>query len=148
MAETQEHERARTPVSTRVDQDAPALDGIKVLVVDDEPDALEAIQHILEDRRVEVSTFHNVESALDALETQRFDVLVSDIGMPRRDGYDFIAEVRRRGIKTPAAALTAFARSEDRARALLSGYQAHLAKPLESFELVATVASLSGRIGR
>jgi PAS domain S-box-containing protein len=126
----------------------PPLDGIKVLVVDDEPDALEVIQHILEDRRAQVATFRNVDAALNALERECFDVLVSDIGMPRRDGYDFIAEVRRRGIKTPAAALSAFARSEDRTRALLSGYQAHLAKPLATSELLATVASLSGRILR
>jgi PAS domain S-box-containing protein len=124
----------------------PALEGIKVLVVDDEPDALEIIQHILEARHVEVYTFGSVDGALAALDSQQFDVLLSDIGMPRRDGYDFIAEVRRRGITTPAAALTAFARSEDRTRAFLSGFQAHLAKPLETSELVATVAALSGRI--
>lgn len=138
---------ASAPAPLLQEQDAPALDGIKVLVLDDEPDALEVIQHILEERHVQVSAFRNVDRALDALHTERFDVLVSDIGMPRRDGYYFIAEVRRRGIKTPAAALSAFARSEDRTRALLSGYQVHLAKPLATSEFLATVASLSGRVG-
>jgi PAS domain S-box-containing protein len=149
LASIQDGARSHTPsrAFAPLPPVAPALDGVKVLVLDDELDALEVIQHILEARRVQVSTFHSVDGALDALASQRFDVLLSDIGMPRRDGYEFIAEVRRRGIKTPAAALTAFARSEDRTRALLAGFQAHLAKPLESSELLATVAALSGRIG-
>jgi CheY-like chemotaxis protein len=66
--------------------------------------------------------------------------------MPKRDGYDLIAEVRRRGISTPAVAVTAFARSEDRTRALLAGYQTHIAKPIEASELLAIVASLAGRV--
>jgi CheY-like chemotaxis protein len=65
----------------------------------------------------------------------------------RRDGYDFIAEVRRRGVEIPAAAVTAFARAEDGARARLAGYEAHLTKPVEPAELLATVASLCGRSG-
>ena len=151
VARTQDHEQDTAPVPASamlVDQEAPALDGVRVLVVDDQADALELIQHVLEDRQVDVCAFQSVDSALEALETRQFDVLLGDIGMPIRDGYEFIIEVRRRGITTPAAALTAFARSEDRTRALLSGYQAHLAKPLETFELIATVASLSGRVGR
>jgi CheY-like chemotaxis protein len=75
------------------------------------------------------------------------DMLLSDISFPGRDGYDFISEVRRRGIQTPAAAVTAFARSDDRRRALVLGFQAHLAKPMESSEVLATVASLAGKIG-
>jgi len=78
-------------------------------------------------------------------------VLVSDIGMPEQDGYHFIREVRRlpssAGGRIPAVALTAFARSEDRTRALLAGYQIHLAKPIEPRELLVTVASLAGRMG-
>ena len=149
LTEEEQRRHARVPASRPLHEHAPPpLDGVKVLVVDDEPDALEVIRHLLEDRRVVVSAFLTADSALAALENEQFDVLVSDIGMPVRDGYEFIAEVRRRGITTPAAALTAFARSEDRTRALLSGYQAHLPKPLESSELLATIASLSGRIGR
>jgi CheY-like chemotaxis protein len=79
------------------------------------------------------------------------DLIVSDIGMPVLDGYHFIREVRKlppeSGGKTAAIALTAFARSEDRTRAIVAGYQAHIAKPLEPQELLVTVASLSGRMG-
>ena len=75
------------------------------------------------------------------------DVIVSDIGMPLMDGYQFIRELRKRppnqGGRTPAVALTAFARSEDRTRALIAGYQMHVAKPVEPAELLATVASLA-----
>jgi CheY-like chemotaxis protein len=65
--------------------------------------------------------------------------------MPRKDGYELIGDVRRRGLRLPAAALTAFARSEDRTRALLAGYQAHVTKPVEPAELLATIVSLTGR---
>jgi PAS domain S-box-containing protein len=122
------------------------LDGVRVLLVDDEPDGLEVIRCILEDRHADVTIAGSVDDALGLIDTQEFDVLLSDIGMPRRDGYDLIAEVRRRGHQTPAAAVTAFARSEDRTRTLLAGFQAHLTKPIEPTELLATVASLSGRI--
>jgi PAS domain S-box-containing protein len=124
----------------------PLLDGVRVLVLDDEPDALEVIQAILEDRHATVTPSRSVESALATLEHERFDVVISDIGMPNRDGYEFILEARKLGVTTPAAAVTAFARSEDRVRALSAGFQAHLAKPIEVPELLATVASLSGRI--
>ena len=77
--------------------------------------------------------------------------MVSDIGMPQTDGYQFMRDVRRlpasRGGRTPAVALTAFARSEDRTRAILAGYQMHVAKPVEPAELTATAASLLGRTG-
>jgi CheY-like chemotaxis protein len=83
---------------------------------------------------------------------QKPDVLLSDIGMPLVDGYDFLRQVRsmtaQSGGKTPAIALTAFARSEDRTRALMSGYQVHVSKPVEPAELVATVASVVGRTGQ
>ncbi len=83
---------------------------------------------------------------------KRPDVLVSDIGMPEVDGYRLILEVRRlpddQGGNTPAAALTAFARSEDRRRALMAGYESHIAKPVEPAELIAVVASLAGRMRR
>jgi len=79
------------------------------------------------------------------------DLSLSDIGMPEKDGYEFIRAVRKlpsdRGGRTPAVALTAFARSEDRTRAMMAGYQVHLSKPVEAQELIATVASLTGRTG-
>ena len=85
---------------------------------------------------------------LAILKTHRPDVMISDIGMPGKDGYQFIREVRNlpaiHGGKTPAIALTAFAGSGDRTRALIAGYQMHLSKPVESHELIATIGSLKG----
>jgi signal transduction histidine kinase/PAS domain-containing protein len=121
------------------------LQGLRLLIVDDEPDALEMAQNVLEDYGAEVVTAASADAGLELLGEQHFDVLLSDIGMPRKDGYDFIRDVRRGGHRLPAAALTAFARSEDRTRALLYGYQAHVTKPVEPAELLATVVSLSGR---
>ena len=93
-------------------------------------------------------------SAVEGLEcvtARRPDVIVSDIGMPERDGYQFVRQVRdlgsMRGGKTPAIALTAFARSEDRTRAMLAGYQVHMSKPIEPQELVATISSLAANRG-
>jgi PAS domain S-box-containing protein len=121
------------------------LSGLRVLLVDDEPDALEVVQRLLEECRIVVIAAVSAENATELAERYPFDLILSDIGMPRRDGYQFIAEVRRRGIKTPAAALTAFARTEDKTRALLAGYQAHIVKPIDPAELYATVAALAGR---
>jgi CheY-like chemotaxis protein len=88
--------------------------------------------------------------AVEAIERERFDVLVSDIGMPEEDGYSLIRKIRNlsneRGGNVPAIALTAYARPEDRVRALRSGFQMHIAKPVESSELIAAVANLAGRM--
>ena len=87
----------------------------------------------------------NVDAALDQLADFNPELLVSDIGMPRQDGYDLIRRVRDSGYtaeRLPAIALTAFARAEDRTMALDAGYQAHLAKPLDSVRLIATVRDL------
>jgi PAS domain S-box-containing protein len=125
------------------------LAGLKVLVVDDESDARELIKRLLENCDAVVQTAASAEEALQCLARGAPDVLVSDIGMARMDGYEFIRRVRtlpaEQGGKVPAVALTAFARSEDRTRALISGYNIHLSKPLEPSELVVTVASLAGR---
>jgi PAS domain S-box-containing protein len=129
--------------------EAPAvsLRGVAVLVVDDEPDALALSKRLLEGSGARVAVTSSGAQALDVLRAQSFDVLVSDIGMPGMDGYVLLGEVRRRGIDTPALALTAFARPVDRARAMLSGYQAHLSKPVGAAELLATVAALARRVG-
>ena len=86
------------------------------------------------------------------LQRIRPDLLLSDIGMPERDGYQLIRDVREllpeHGGNTPAIALTAFARSDDRTRAMLAGYQVHMSKPIEPYDLLATVASLAGRMVR
>ncbi|HEV7914116.1 MAG TPA: ATP-binding protein [Albitalea sp.] len=128
------------------------LTGVKVLVVDDEPDAREVIKQLLTEYRAEVHMAGSVSEALAAVQSLRPDVVLSDIGMPERDGYHLIGAIRRlppeRGGRTPAIALTAFARSEDRTRAMLAGYQVHVAKPIEPHELVATVASLVGRMAQ
>jgi CheY-like chemotaxis protein len=93
----------------------------------------------------------NAAEALALLDREAFHVLVSDIGMPGEDGYALIRSVRQRAIdaggRIPAAALTAYARTEDRLRALAAGFQIHVPKPVQPEELVTVVASLAGRIG-
>ncbi len=125
------------------------LDGVRVLVVDDEEDATSLMQELLEAAGAAVLVAHSGREALALLERERPDVLVSDIGMPEMDGLQFIAAVRASSEPAvrdvPAAALTAYARSEDRVRALESGFQTHLAKPVEPSELVAAVAALVRR---
>ncbi|MBI3951308.1 MAG: response regulator, partial [Acidobacteria bacterium] len=128
------------------------LEGVRVLVVDDEADARELIATVLERSGAEVTTVGSAAEALEALGQLRPDVLVADIGMPGQDGYGLISEVRalapERGGNTPAVALTAYARLEDRVRALTAGYQIHVSKPVEPRELVTVVASLIGRVGK
>lgn len=134
-------------IDTSGDYQEPALNGVKVLVVDDEPDARELIRLVLEGCEAEVITATSAQEALAVLERERPDVLISDIGMPQADGYQLIRQVRtldpNRGGIIPAVALTAYARAEDRKRALLSGYQMHISKPVEPSELIAVVASLT-----
>jgi CheY-like chemotaxis protein len=93
----------------------------------------------------------SADEGLDAVKSFRPDVVISDIGMPGKDGYQFIRELRQIaqdvGRKFPTIALTAFARSEDRTRAMMAGYQVHIAKPIEPQELLATVGSLAERTG-
>ncbi|GMU20016.1 MAG: hypothetical protein AMXMBFR13_01170 [Phycisphaerae bacterium] len=129
--------------------DHPSLAGIKVLAVDDESDARRLIQRILEDCGAQVLLAASAEEAMEIVKKERPDMILSDIGMPGEDGYQFIRKVRalapEHGGRTPAAALTAFARAEDRTRALRAGYQTHVAKPVEPTELTAVVASLAIR---
>ncbi len=129
------------------------LDNVNVLVVDDEQDARELIENVLLQSGARVWTAGTADEGLTIIGAQRPDIIVSDIGMPGKDGYEFIREVRGLGPlaggRTPAIALTAFARSEDRTRAMIAGYQVHISKPIEPGELVATVASLTGlTVGR
>jgi signal transduction histidine kinase/ActR/RegA family two-component response regulator len=126
-----------------------SLAGLRVLVVDDEPDARTLLKRLLEGWDAEVLSAASAAEALAMIESSRPDVLVSDIGMPDVDGYEFLKRVRAlgeaRGGTIPAIALTASARSEDRTRTLMAGYQVHVAKPVEPGELIATVASVAGR---
>ena len=126
-----------------------SLKDIRVLVVDDEPDARELITAVLAGRGAEVVAVDSSANALAELARQPFDVLVSDVGMPKMDGYALIEKVRQlpaeRGGKIPAAALTAYAGAQDRINSLQAGYESHLAKPVEPAELVMMVANLAGR---
>jgi CheY-like chemotaxis protein len=125
------------------------LHGVKILVVDDDVDACSLVQRVLDDCGARVTTAASSAKGIELFEVDRPDVIISDISMPDQDGYRFIHEIRVREAgrrTTPAAALTAFTRPEDRTRALLAGYQAHIPKPLAAEELIAVVASLTGRI--
>jgi PAS domain S-box-containing protein len=128
------------------------LDGLRVLVVDDEADARELIKTILEQRGAEVTSVPSALEGLEALPRFQPDVIISDIEMPNEDGYALIKKIReldpKEGGRTPAAALTAYARTEDRMRALLAGFQIHMPKPIEPAELIAVVANLAGRTGQ
>jgi len=137
---------AATP-STKRDGNT-LLSGMRILVIDDDRDARELIHKVLAQHQAEVITAANAMEGLLILKSQMPDVMISDIGMPEKDGYQFIREVRRlpaiHGGETPAIALSAFAHSEDRTRAMMAGYQMHLSKPVESNELIASIDSLVG----
>jgi PAS domain S-box-containing protein len=126
------------------------LDGVRILLVEDDPDTLELLRFIFYERGAEVITATSASEALEALEHFRPDALVSDIAMPNQDGYDLIRQVRSRGPeqggKIPAVAVTAYASAEDRARALAAGFQTHMSKPVNLDELISTVATLTGQI--
>jgi PAS domain S-box-containing protein len=126
------------------------LAGLRLLVVEDQADARELIQRVLEDSGAEVLTAANAADAVELVRSERPDILVSDIGMPEGDGFDLLRSIRALGAEQggniPAIAVTAFARSEDRTRALRAGFLVHVAKPLDPAELVATVASVAGRL--
>jgi len=128
----------------------PDLSGVHVLTVDDEPDALTLASEILEAAGARVTTASSAEEALQKLGVETPDVIVADLGMPRMDGFAFIDRLRHhdnaRVREVPAAALTAYARSEDRMKALKAGFQIHLAKPIDPAELVTTIASLAKRV--
>ncbi len=128
------------------DPSALRFDGLTVLVVDDDPDSREYIREALESRGCRVLTAGSTAEALGQLE-HKPDLLLSDLGMPERDGYDLIRQIRAReagsGEALPAAALTAFARPEDRRLALQAGYQLHVPKPLEEGKLLEVVARLT-----
>ena len=125
------------------------LDGIHVLAVDDEEDSLTLLREILETAGAQVTTAASGQEALDAVQNIAPSVIIADIGLPGTDGFELIRRIRQwptRSIREmPAAALTAYARSEDRQRALRSGFQMHLAKPIDPGELVAAVAAIARR---
>ena len=129
----------------------PDLSGLRVLAVDDDRDALNMIAEILQVAGAEVTGVDSAADALAALNASRPNVIIADIGMPQMDGFQFVAQLRQSSDVSlrdiPVAALTAYARSEDRAKALRSGFQIHLAKPIDPAELMAAVAALAKRTG-
>ncbi|MDQ6808480.1 MAG: PAS domain S-box protein [Verrucomicrobiota bacterium] len=144
-------ERLHPRVSTGIPAECPpGLEGAHVLVVDDEPDSRDLVKRILQECAATVQTAASAEEGLAALDREQPDVLISDIGMPGTDGYQFMRSVRalseEKGGRIPAIALTAFARSEDRQRAMLAGFDMHVAKPVEPAELIAVVARLARRV--
>ena len=145
-------ENVQAPEFNLLEAECPSeLDGLHVLIVDDEVDACELLRIVLEGCGAQVTTTFSAAAALAAIEQEAFDVLISDIGMPDEDGYSLIAKVRalgkERGGEIPAAALTAYVAEEDRIRVLRSGFQIHVPKPISPTELVAIVANLAGRTG-
>ncbi len=124
------------------------LTGVKVLIVDDEPDGRELVRRVLAAHGATVVTAESAQQAIEAIRRERPCVLLSDIGMPEQDGYSLLEQVRAlpdaEGGITPAVALTAFARTEDRQRALMAGFHMHVPKPVEPAELLAVVANLAG----
>jgi CheY-like chemotaxis protein len=153
LAASTTDEADRHPQAAIGDTDAShsiCLSGLKVLVVDDQHDAREVLWHVLSERGAQVSACASAAEALAVMKRIPPDVLVSDIGMPEEDGYELIRQVRMLGDpggRVPAVALTAFARLDDRTRALLAGYQTHLMKPVDARELILTVAAIAGRLG-
>jgi CheY-like chemotaxis protein len=125
------------------------LNGLRVLLVDDEPDARDVIAEILSRCSAEVVSVASTKEALDAFRAQPPDVVISDISMPHEDGYALIKALRKlkpdKGGQVPAIALTAFASQVDRSRLLAAGFQMHLPKPIDPTQLPSLLAGLCGR---
>jgi CheY-like chemotaxis protein len=126
---------------------------VRVLVVDDETDARALVKRLLEGAHAVVTAAESADDAIKLLQRgKKFDVVICDIGMPGEDGYSLIKRIRSlgttRGAAIPAIALTAYARVDDRVKAIAAGFQMHIAKPVEPVELITMVASAAGRTGR
>ena len=124
-----------------------ALSGLRVLVVDDERDTRELVAAVVRMCGAEVVSVGSATEALDQMERQRFDLLISDIGMPEMNGYDLISRIRQleeeHGGRTPALALTAYAGIDDRKRTLAAGYGMHIPKPFVAAELISAAIFLT-----
>jgi CheY-like chemotaxis protein len=144
-------ETLRNAAEVFKDGRAMTLEGMRILMVDDEVDALDLIGVELSQRGAKVVGVTSVVEALKALELSEFDLMISDIGMPDTDGYELIRQIRNQDTKykgIPAVALTAYARVQDRMRAIMAGFNTHVSKPVEANELITVVASLVGRLGQ
>jgi CheY-like chemotaxis protein len=131
-------------------RDARRLDGVRVLVVDDEPDSNEVVSAVLMVRGAEVRVAASVAQALEVLHAWIPDLVVCDIGMPERDGYSLLRAMRERSAlaRVPAIALTAYATRDDRIRILGAGFQLHITKPIDPEELIASVVNVATMIGK
>lgn len=149
MEEPNDRVRPAIGNSSTSNFDLPNLKGLTILAVDDEQDIANVLRLYLQQRGAKVVTAFSAIEALEALEKHRPDVIISDIGMPGTDGYQLIRAIRALGAEhggtIPAIALTAFARSEDRKKALLAGFQNHLSKPVNHEELLIVISMLTGR---
>jgi PAS domain S-box-containing protein len=149
-AQPNEKARVHPNVGESISGTMPSLAGLRILLVDDEPDAREMVAAILSEAGAEVVTATSAQQALETIKRRRPDVLISDIGMPGEDGYDLVRRVRalspEKGGQIPAIALTAFVRTQDRLKVLSAGYQMHVPKPVEPIELATVVASLARRL--
>jgi signal transduction histidine kinase/CheY-like chemotaxis protein len=145
------HEATATQQAAPTPADAPRMDGLAILVVEDDPDARGWLVGTLERWGARVAIAGSGREALDAVTRERLDVLVSDIRLPDTDGYELIRKIRdiesALGRYTPAVALTAYPRVEDRARALQAGYQMHVPKPIAPEDLASVIATLTNRHG-
>jgi CheY-like chemotaxis protein len=140
------HPHRDSPVPTL--DEVPRLDGMTIIAVDDEADSLNLLKSALEGAGACVEIYGSGAEALAAVREGRPDVVIADIGMPGMDGLEFIRSLRQLdgpAGRTPAAALTAYARSQDRVTSLAAGFQMHLVKPIDPLELVIAVATLAAR---
>jgi CheY-like chemotaxis protein len=143
------HPTANVDEARAARHSSPRLDGLRLLVVDDEPESSEVIAMILSDAGADVHVAGSAAGARDVLSKSKIDLLVSDIGMPEEDGYHLISSVRRREDaigNIPAVALTAYASREDKIKMLSAGFQLHIPKPVDSAELIAAIATLARSI--
>jgi CheY-like chemotaxis protein len=145
-----EENRKRTaPLRSRLERTvgAKTLHGVKILLVDDEADSRDFLTQVLRSAGAEVISATSCREAIDIFAHSAPDVLLSDIGLPEEDGYSLIQEIRAlphdKGGRVPAAALTAYTRPEDATRALEAGFDLHVPKPIEPFEVIGVVADLA-----
>jgi CheY-like chemotaxis protein len=145
--EPERRQQVVEPEAPAVDDACLSLAGVRVLVVDDEADARTLLRRVLEDCDAIVTTAASAAQGFALLQAQQPDVVVSDIGMPGEDGLSLIRRIRAlpadQGGRTPALALTAYARLEDRLKAVVAGFQLHTAKPVDPTELITMIASLT-----
>ncbi|HZF38464.1 MAG TPA: ATP-binding protein, partial [Blastocatellia bacterium] len=137
---------AATNHQISVPDSAPKLSGLRALVVDDESDQRELLAAVLSMKEAEVRTAGGIAEAMRIVTAWRPEIVIADIAMPGGGGYELIRRMRSEGIKAPAIAITAYAGDEDRLRALASGFQMHMPKPVELYELVVSIASLTERL--